>query len=118
MGMMQMMGMMARGMGGGGGDGGGGAPWMDWQSGNWSGCGQGGKGGGDSWDGPAVKKPKVSTGDFMKDALVDKIKRFQRSGEEQKQAWWSFCDASEGKNRDPARHGVDVLQNFTQDYGL
>jgi len=96
------------------------------KGGSWPGGGWGGKGGSrssggqdsGSWGGPPMKKQKVSTGDVMKDALVDKIKQFQRSGEEQKEAWWSFCDATEGKNRDPARHEVDVLQTFIQDMEL
>jgi len=98
------------------------------KGGGWAGCscggkgsggkGSGGKGSGGSWGGPPVKKQKVSTGDVWKDELVEKIKQFQRSGEEQKQAWWSFCDASDCGNRDPARHEVDVLQGFIQGCGL
>jgi len=96
------------------------------KGGGWGGCGSTGKGGGGSWggsgkgssDGPPLKKQKISTGDVMKDELVDKIKEFQRSGAEQKQAWWSFCDASENNNRDPARHEVDVLQSFIDGFGI
>jgi len=108
------------------------------KGGGWGGkgCGWGGKGdswggkgavvGGGSWassskrssDGPPMKKPKVSTGDVMKDMLVEKVKDFQRSGAEQKQAWWSFCDASENNNRDPAKHDVDVLQSFIDGFAI
>merc|ERR1711935_1253268 len=45
---------------------------------------------------PAAKRQKgmpVSTGDPYKDSLVEKVKAFQRCGEEQKQAWWSFADS-------------------------
>jgi len=81
----------------------------------------GGWGGNGGWGGePMAKKFKanVSTGNPAKDALVTKIKNFQRSGEEQKQAWWMFCDAQEGKNRDPARYEIDVLQMFVSGYQL
>jgi len=98
------------------------------KGGGWGGCGWTGKGGGGSgsWggsgkgssDGPPAKKAKVSTGDATKDMLVEKIKEFQRSGAEQKQAWWSFCEASENKNRDPARHDIDVLQSFIEGFGI
>jgi len=75
-----------------------------------------------SWgEEPAQKRqklPPVSSGNPLKDELVGKVKSFQRSGEAQKQLWWSFCDCTEGKNRDPARHEVDVLEAFVQGQGL
>merc|ERR1711865_785490 len=51
-------------------------------------------------------------------ALVAKIKAFQRSGDEQKQTWWAFCDNQPGKNRDPTRYEVDILKGFAQQHGL
>jgi len=65
---------------------------------------------------PAMKKQR--TGDPMKDALVEKVKMFQRAGNEQKQAWWTFCDAQEGQNRDPSRYEADVLQMFCAAYQM
>jgi len=78
----------------------------------------GGWGGNGGWGEPANKKPKMGTGDPQKDALVEKIKAFQRSGEEQKQAWWSFCDQQQAKFRDPARQDIETLQMFCTGYQL
>jgi len=55
---------------------------------------------------------------FAKGEVIIKIKAFQRSSEEGKQAWWAFCDAQEGQNRDPARYEVDVLQAFLAEHGI
>merc|ERR1712224_472104 len=55
---------------------------------------------------PPAKRQKgqpVNTGDPQKDALIEKIKAFQRCGEEQRQAWWNFAEAQPGKHRDPLR---------------
>jgi len=52
--------------------------------------------------------------DPEKDALVAKIKTFQRNGPEQKDAWYSFC----GNKRDPARHETASLQDFCNTYGV
>merc|ERR1712013_16318 len=85
------------------------------------GCGgmqSGGKGG---WGEPMLKKAKtgpVSTGDPAKDALVEKVKAFQRSGDEQKQAWGAFADAQAGAARDPARHDKETLEMFLTGYGV
>jgi len=54
----------------------------------------------------------------QKRVLVAKIKGFQKSGEEQKQAWWAFCDAQGSKKRDPALHEVDILEAFVQENGI
>eukprot|EP00401_Gymnodinium_catenatum_P066942 CAMPEP_0117523472 /NCGR_PEP_ID=MMETSP0784-20121206/34745_1 /TAXON_ID=39447 /ORGANISM="" /LENGTH=355 /DNA_ID=CAMNT_0005319585 /DNA_START=49 /DNA_END=1116 /DNA_ORIENTATION=- len=58
----------------------------------------------------------TGTGDLVKDDLVSRIKAFQRRGDEQKQAWWSFCDTSLGGVRDPSRHDNMVLQQFCDQY--
>merc|ERR1719265_2250558 len=62
---------------------------------------------------PMAKKPKVaiSTGSPAKDAMVEKIKAFQRSDPANKEAWGAFC-AEHGNVRDPARHEEHVLQIF------
>lgn len=46
--------------------------------------------------------------DPIKDALVDRVKNFQRSGKENAECWSSFC----GKHRDPSRHEAAKLQEF------
>jgi len=43
--------------------------------------------------------------------IVDVIKSLSGGGRE---AWAAFCRSQEGKNRDPARYPVDVLQQFLQ----
>lgn len=63
-------------------------------------------------------KRKSTSSDSVQQELVAQIKVFQRSGEEQKQTWWAFCDSQPGKNRDPARYEVDVLQGFVQEHGM
>merc|ERR1719482_1708145 len=57
-------------------------------------------------------------GDVGKDELISKIKNFQRSSEEQKQAWWTYCDSQGDGNRDPARHDTDFLQAFLTKHGI
>jgi len=52
----------------------------------------------------------------LKDSLVVKIKELQSSERGKKHAWWTFCESQEGRNRDPARYPVDVLQQFVQDH--
>merc|ERR1712125_305965 len=80
--------------------------------------GSGSSSGSKGWGkGKGGKKPSFS-GDFEKGELINKIKSFQRSSEEQKQAWWAFCDSQEGQKRDPARYGADVLQAFLAMNGI
>eukprot|EP00414_Alexandrium_minutum_P002274 CAMPEP_0113824456 /NCGR_PEP_ID=MMETSP0328-20130328/3251_1 /TAXON_ID=39455 /ORGANISM="Alexandrium minutum" /LENGTH=244 /DNA_ID=CAMNT_0000792395 /DNA_START=96 /DNA_END=828 /DNA_ORIENTATION=+ /assembly_acc=CAM_ASM_000350 len=69
-------------------------------------------------DGGMAKLPALTSGDSQKDALVQRIKTFQRSGEDAKQQWWTHCDGSLGGIRDPNRHDVDVLQQFAEAYGV
>lgn len=75
-----------------------------------------------SWGAPpAAKRQKgmpANTGDPYKDALVEKIKAFQRCGDEQKQAWWNFAENQPSKMRDPARHEVPALQFFLSSHGI
>merc|ERR1712226_665233 len=63
------------------------------------------------------KVPKTS-GDSDKDALIDRIKSFQRSGSENKEQWWSFCDDQLKGIRDPLKHDADTLQQFCDSYGV
>merc|ERR1719491_580552 len=56
--------------------------------------------------------------DPAKDNLVQRIKQFQRSGEQQKQAWWSYCDTMRGTVRDPAKHDIQSLQEFISNNGV
>jgi len=81
---------------------------------NQGGAGAGGAG---SRSGGGKKKAQSFSGDF-KGELIAKIKEFQRSGEENKKAWWDFCDSQGGGNRDPARHDDSVLQGFLASYGI
>jgi len=52
----------------------------------------------------------------LKDLLVAKIKELQSCYRGNKHAWWTFCESQEGKNRDPARFPVEVLQQFVKDH--
>merc|ERR1712060_935520 len=63
--------------------------------------------------GKGMKRPHVDTGDPEKDELVSRIKAFQRESDENKQAWWNYCDTHLGGNRDPARHDANTLEDFT-----
>eukprot|EP00416_Gambierdiscus_australes_P038335 CAMPEP_0171107430 /NCGR_PEP_ID=MMETSP0766_2-20121228/66797_1 /TAXON_ID=439317 /ORGANISM="Gambierdiscus australes, Strain CAWD 149" /LENGTH=222 /DNA_ID=CAMNT_0011568731 /DNA_START=76 /DNA_END=744 /DNA_ORIENTATION=- len=47
-----------------------------------------------------------------KDGLVARLKAFQRSSEEAKELWGSYCDQHLGGVRDPARHDSATLQQF------
>merc|ERR1712048_402628 len=80
--------------------------------GNWNNKRTIGGGGGD-W-----KKQKVSSGAPVKSALVEKIKTFQRSGEAEKQAWWSYCDMQPEQKRDPAFYDASFLQEFLNLHGI
>lgn len=52
--------------------------------------------------------------DREKDALIARVKAFQRMGNEQKEAWHVFC----GPTRDPARHTSENLQTFCDQYSV
>jgi hypothetical protein len=51
-----------------------------------------------------------------KAALVAQIKDLQRSSEETKQAWWTYCDEELNGMRDPNRHPSEVLQAFIDNH--
>lgn len=52
--------------------------------------------------------------DAEKAVIVQKVKEFQRWGEQQRDAWYSFC----GFKRDPARHETDKLREFCSAHGI
>lgn len=54
----------------------------------------------------------MATQDPVKDRLVQRIKAFQRSGEMEKQTWWTYCDTMKGTVRDPVKHDIHTLQEF------
>mmetsp|Transcript_14072 Transcript_14072/g.40548 ORF Transcript_14072/g.40548 Transcript_14072/m.40548 type:complete len:273 (-) Transcript_14072:107-925(-) len=56
--------------------------------------------------------------DQAKQALVDRIKAFQRSDPSLKEAWWAYCDEMLGGVRDPARHSADDLLAFVDANGV
>jgi len=76
---------------------------FSWEKGD-SGKGKGGGGGG-------------GTGDPKKDEMVERIKSFQRMGEQQKELWWAYADQQLGGKRDPAKHDISVLQTFLDAVG-
>jgi len=56
--------------------------------------------------------------DFVKNQLVMRVKNYQRSNEDNKETWWSHCDANLGGIRDPNRHDAKVLQQFLSIHGV
>jgi len=62
------------------------------------------------WE-PAAKR-RSGGADSEKTSLVVKVKELQRSSQEMKQAWWTYCDESLGGVRDPNRHDAAVLSQF------
>ncbi|CAE7609287.1 unnamed protein product [Symbiodinium sp. CCMP2456] len=58
-----------------------------------------------AWYGRTQKKLKL---DPEKAALVDRIKSFQKSGQEKNETWYAFC----GEVKDPARHDAEKLKEF------
>eukprot|EP00416_Gambierdiscus_australes_P038844 CAMPEP_0171094498 /NCGR_PEP_ID=MMETSP0766_2-20121228/41337_1 /TAXON_ID=439317 /ORGANISM="Gambierdiscus australes, Strain CAWD 149" /LENGTH=227 /DNA_ID=CAMNT_0011553149 /DNA_START=71 /DNA_END=754 /DNA_ORIENTATION=- len=85
-------------------------------------------GGGGAMAAPSAKRARTdSNGGYQalpagdnptKDVLVARIKDFQRSGEEAKQAWWSHCDQLHNGVRDPARHEVEDLEEFCENFSV
>jgi len=65
---------------------------------------------------PPAKRARV--GDHEKDQLVLRVKAYQRSGEDGKQNWWTYCDNQLGGVRDPARHDCTTLQQFIAAHGV
>eukprot|EP00928_Gymnodinium_smaydae_P073837 TRINITY_DN56964_c0_g1_i1.p1 TRINITY_DN56964_c0_g1~~TRINITY_DN56964_c0_g1_i1.p1 ORF type:complete len:218 (-),score=76.50 TRINITY_DN56964_c0_g1_i1:117-770(-) len=67
---------------------------------------------------PPQKRQRASTGDDAKDALIMRIKQMQRTSPDAKQMWWDYADSVLGGVRDPARHSVDVLEEFCRSHGV
>eukprot|EP00406_Dinophysis_acuminata_P070022 CAMPEP_0179272576 /NCGR_PEP_ID=MMETSP0797-20121207/32573_1 /TAXON_ID=47934 /ORGANISM="Dinophysis acuminata, Strain DAEP01" /LENGTH=250 /DNA_ID=CAMNT_0020980985 /DNA_START=59 /DNA_END=811 /DNA_ORIENTATION=- len=59
-----------------------------------------------------------ASGGPEKESLVNRIKAYQRQGELQKVDWGNFCDKNHGGVRDPARHDLQVLQQFALHYSV
>jgi len=73
-----------------------------------SSMGGGGMGGG-GWGGMPMEPM-----DPEKEALVQRVKVYQKSGPEAKQAWWEFI----GPTKDPARAPAEKLMEFCNTYGV
>lgn len=58
--------------------------------------------------------PMVGYADPVKDALVQRVKNYQKGPTEQKEAWNTFS----GATRDPARHDAIKLQEFCSMYNV
>lgn len=56
--------------------------------------------------------------DAQKDALVQRIKSYQRSSPDAKEVWGQYCDEHLGGVRDPNRHDRAVLQAFASKHDL
>jgi len=67
---------------------------------------------------PAKRRRTESSGNAQKDALVARVKVFQRASDEQKQQWWEFADSSPVGKRDPALYDVHLLKQFCSQYEL
>jgi len=90
--------------------------------------GSGGKGGWDAWGGAcggACSGKGAAWGPYSKggfggddefQSLVANVKQIQKSGDEEKQKWWSYCDRQGMTTYDPARHAPAFLKSFLQEY--
>jgi hypothetical protein len=56
----------------------------------------------------------VPGSDAIKDTLIQRIKAYQKGGDEHKETWYKFC----GVNRDPSRHDAHKLQEFVTTYNV
>lgn len=99
---------------------------MDGVSG-WGAMGGGGLGmWGPSAGGGPLKRPRIEakgggkggSGDPIKDALVERIKAYQRTSQDQKEQWWQFCATNSADVRDPNRHDTSTLQTFCNSMGV
>jgi len=75
-------------------------------------AGKGGKGGGKR------SSPYTKGMDSEKTALVNRVKAFQKSGDENKQQWWEYADSSGKDKRDPAAYESEELSSFCDMYGV
>lgn len=70
---------------------------------------------------PAAKRMAMGGGigdDPQKAELVARVKEYQRSGQEAKEAWGTYCDSMLGGVRDPNRHDTEQLQMFLAECGI
>jgi len=71
------------------------------------------------WSADGTPPPGVNPNfvvDPMKEALMNRIKNYQKIGDTQKQEWWYFCDQVAQGKYDPARHDVNSLEQFITQY--
>lgn len=71
--------------------------------------------------GPTAKRAKGKGGygyggDPHKAELVERVKDYQRRDEASKKQWWEFTDQNYNGIRDPARHDINVLEEFLNTY--
>lgn len=71
-------------------------------------------GGGAGWESAGKGGGKGTPNTSEKQALVDRIKAFQKAGSENSEVWGSFC----GGTRDPNRHEISKLQEFCAMYDI
>merc|ERR550525_1698252 len=70
-------------------------------------------------DGNPAKRMRSSGGsDPTKDALVERVKAFQRLGAEHKELWNLYVDSYFGGTRDPSRHEAQMLYEFCVNHGV
>merc|ERR1711933_648547 len=53
-----------------------------------------------------------------KQELVQRVKSYQRSGEQAKQLWATYADMYLGGMRDPNRHDESVLEEFCTNHNI
>jgi len=74
---------------------------------------------------PPAKRMRDSFGlgapmgmDPQKQAMVDAVKAYQRSGPNEKEAWGNYADQFLNGVKDPARHDAETLQSFMATHGV
>jgi len=75
--------------------------------------GGGGGGGGASWA-PVGGGGGAVVGDAEQQALVQKVKNFQKTSTDAREQWYAFC----GVTKDPSRHEKEKLQEFCMMHSL
>lgn len=79
----------------------------------------GGGSGAEGAEGTASIKPSWPTSNFdpEQQQLIGSVKSFQKSSQENKQTWYSFCDMQPGAKYDPAKYDPNVLKMFLASVG-
>merc|ERR1712232_289267 len=67
---------------------------------------------------PSKRMRSSGGGSSFKSSLVERIKNFQKSGEDKKQMWHDHCDSNLGNVRDPNRHDEHTLEAFVSMFGV